>query len=99
MANAMTRDQATEKVAELLKGIKVAMLTTCTDDGDLRSRPMATQEQEFDGTLWFFTPAHSPKVSEIERDHRVNISYSSPENNRYVSVSGVANLVHDKEKA
>jgi general stress protein 26 len=59
---------------------------------------MATQETEFDGDLWFFTDAGSPKVDEVERDERVNVSYAAPDDNRYVSISGTARLVRDRAK-
>jgi general stress protein 26 len=87
-----------QKLAKLIKGIQVAMLTTQDDDGTFRSRPMATQQTEFDGTLWFFTQAGSHKVHEIDREHQVNLSYADPGDNRYVSVSGLATLVRDRAK-
>lgn len=86
-------------LGELIHGIKVAMMTTVEEDGTLRSRPMWTHDRDFDGELWFFTREHSPKVDEVERDHHVNLSYSEPGRDRYVSVSGVARLVRDKDKA
>ena len=94
---AETRAKTLEKLNYLIKDIKIAMLTTI-DNGVLRSRPMATQEAEFDGELWFFTSRKTHKAEEIEKDNRVNISYSAPEDNRYVSMSGTATLVDDREK-
>jgi general stress protein 26 len=88
-----------EKIRDLIKGIRFAMLTTVDADGSLRSRPMAAQEMELDGDLWFFTGASSHKVGEVERDHRVNVSFAAPDDNTYVSVSGTARLVRDKAKA
>lgn len=90
---------ALEQLREKIKGIRIAMLTTIDEDGSLHSRPMATQETESDGDLWFFTAAGSPKVGEIERDQRVNLSYADPDAQRYVSVSGTAQLVRDRAKA
>ncbi len=88
-----------EHFAKLIKGIKVAMLTTVTDDGSMRSRPMATQTKDFDREhLWFFTKRSSPKSHEIESHHEVHLSYASPEDHRYVSVTGNAQLVDDKAK-
>src|SRR3954463_2099466 len=87
-----------QKLAKLIKGIKVAMLTTQDDDGTFRSRPMATQDEEFDGTLWFFTQIDSHKVTEIDRQHQVNLSYADSGDNRYVSISGLATLVRDRAK-
>lgn len=94
----MSEEANIKKLAELIKGIEVAMLTTVAEDGTLRSRPMVTQKAEFDGTLWFFTPAGAPKVGEVGHDRRVNVSYASPDDNRYVSVSGTAELVRDRQK-
>jgi len=37
-------------------------------------------------------------VHEIDRDHQVNLSYAQPDDNRYVSISGRANLVRDRSK-
>lgn len=87
-----------KKLAKLIKGIEIAMLTTRDDDGTLRARPMQTQNREFDGTLWFFTQASSHKVLEIDHEHQVNLSYAKPDDNRYVSVSGTATLVRDRAK-
>jgi general stress protein 26 len=91
--------QSEEKVlSERIKGIKVAMLTTVDENsGILHSRPMVTQKMVFDGDMWFLTRASASKVHEAE-SHQVNISYVSPDDDRYVSVSGVAQLVRDRQK-
>lgn len=86
------------KLGELIKDIRVAMLTTVDKEGRLHSRPMATQQTEFDGTLWFFTDANSVKVHELQRDRHVNVSYANPEDQRYVSVSGMASTMTDRGK-
>ena len=86
------------KLRELIKGIDVAMLTTVQDDGSLRSRPMATQKVEFFGDLYFFTKLSAFKVEEVERDHQVSVSYAAPENQLYVSMSGLARILRDRAK-
>jgi len=93
-----TRDEAITRLRELIKGIKFAMLTTVKADGSLYSRPMTTQETEFDGNLWFFTEADAPKVDEIEREEQVNLAYADASDQRYVSLSGTAQLVRDVQK-
>jgi general stress protein 26 len=89
--------EAAERLAELIDDIRFATLTTRGADGSLRSRPMATQEERFDGALWFFTDADAAKVQEIAGDPRVNVSYAEPGRNRWVSVSGSAGVVRDRE--
>ena len=93
-----TRAEAIARVRELIKGIKIAMLTTVDDDGTLRSRPMDTQEVEFDGDLWFLTEANAPKVEEVQRERQVNLVYANPEKMRYVSLSGTATVLRDVQK-
>lgn len=91
------RKEAIEKLKSLTEGIDFCMLTTM-DDGHLRSRPMSTQEFEFDGDLWFFTSDQTHKVDDIRKDSRINVAYSDPGDNRYVSVSGRGEILKDREK-
>ena len=92
------RSQHIGQLAELIKDVEVAMFTTTGVDGRLYSRPLGTQEVAFDGDLWFATSANSPKVAEIALNPRVNVGYSSPSKNTYVSVSGIAQIVDDRAK-
>ncbi len=86
------------KLSEMIKNIKVAMLTTRQQDGSLHSCPMITQGKQFERTLWFFTAMNSEKCDEVASKSEVNISYADPSTNRYVSVSGRAKLVRDRNK-
>ena len=95
------KDPATgdlKKLRRLIKGARVAMLTTVVPDGTLRSRPMATLKAPFEGDVWFFTRATAPKADEIRDNDHVNVSFSDGEDNRYLSISGTASLVRDKER-
>jgi general stress protein 26 len=96
--NHTTHQDAVKKVAELIKDIDIAMLTTVNEDGTLLSRPMGTQQVEFDGDIWFFTSNDTGKVDDIERRNQVNVAYSKPDKQRYVSVSGTAELIYDRAK-
>jgi general stress protein 26 len=98
LAEETNRETELAKLGSLIKGIKFAMLTTVEPDGSLHSRPMTTQEIEFDGDLWFFTAAHSPKVWEADQHREVNVAFADPDKNKYVSASGKAILVRDRKK-
>lgn len=98
MADTDSNENINKKLHDLIKDIRFAMLTTVEEDGTLRSRPMATQEFEFDGDLWFFTAAHAPKVDEVQHNQHVNVSYAEPKDQKYVSISGTAQLVRDRAK-
>ena len=92
-----SRTESVAKIRELVEGIDFCMLTSI-DEGNLRSRPMSTQSAEFDGDVWFFTSDNTHKVDEIAKDNRVNLAYSSADKNVYVSISGRAEVVHDRAK-
>lgn len=86
------------KLVELIKDVRIAMLTTTRPDGRLVSRPLGTQEVEFDGDLWFATGADSAKVAEIAANPLVNVSYASTSGGTFVSVSGRAEVLDDRAK-
>jgi len=83
------------KVHELIKDVRIAMLTTVSTEGQLVSRPMATQQTQFEGEVWFFAEADSPKIADIARDPRVNVAYSA---SNFVSLAGTASVVRDVAK-
>src|SRR3954453_22106338 len=93
---ATSREEAIRKLGEMIHGIQFAMLTTHDDRGNLHSRPMATQQAGFDGTLWFLTGHSTAKSHQIEKDQHVNISYADPQHHRYISISGTAEILNDQ---
>lgn len=93
----MADTSTTEKLFDLIKDIRVSMMTTVDDEG-LRSRPMYNHTVDDQHRLWFFSREHSAKTGELSRDGQVNLSYADPGSNTYVSVSGTGELVHDREK-
>lgn len=99
MTSDKQRQEAISTLADMIKEIGVAMLTTVMPDGTLRSRPMISAEPEFDGDLWFFTKKTAPKVDEVQENTQVNVVFASPRDQHYVSISGVAQVVRDERKA
>ena len=88
-----------QKLRDMVKEIDFCMLTTIDEEGDLRSRPMSVNgDIDPDGDLWFFTAASSHKVSEVQESPMVNVSFADPKDQRYVSISGTAELIRDRGK-
>lgn len=95
--SSVTNDLTT--LLDKIKDVRIAMLTTTSEeDQSLRSRPMATQKPEADGSLLFLTDKESAKVYEVNKDSHVNLSFADPGSNVYVSVSGKANAYRDQAK-
>ncbi|MEW8976408.1 MAG: pyridoxamine 5'-phosphate oxidase family protein, partial [Exiguobacterium sp.] len=61
----------------------------------LVSRPMQTQDIEFDGDLWFLTSKETDKYQELLKNPSVNVAYVDKS---YVSIRGTAELVEDIER-
>lgn len=81
-------------IRKIIDAAKIASFTTVNSEGQLVSRPLAVQGDEFDGALWFFTQHPSDKTLEIGRNNQVNASFSSGKG--YLSVAGTAAIVQDE---
>lgn len=86
-----------KKIADLLADFHFCMLTTTDSDGHLVSRPMAVQQVEFDGDLWFFSDRDSRKVGQVSTTPGANASFS--DNSSWVSLYGRAEVLQDRAKA
>lgn len=90
-----SREEAIAHLAELIKDIRIAMLTTVGTDGSLHSRPMATQTTSFEGEVLFLSPEHSGKVNEIKQDAEVNLTYADGKHT-FVTMTGRAVISNDR---
>ncbi len=93
-----SREESVKKIGEFIKEINFTMMTTIDENGELQSRPMATQKAEFDGTVWFFTYEDTHKIEHIKANQHVNLAYSSPADQTYVSLKGNAVMLKDRNK-
>lgn len=90
-------NEGMEKVAELVKEIRFAMLTT-EHEGSLHSRPMTTLQLDEQGCLWFFSNEHSSKIDDLNEHTQVNLAYARSDRQDYLSVAGTAEIVRDRKK-
>lgn len=94
----MNNEKKTEDLHKLIKDIEIAMFTTRRADGRLVSRPMATQVPSEGADLWFVTDITTDKLDELANDAQVNVAYFNVKSMEYVSVSGTARVVQDRDK-
>ncbi len=83
------------KVADLIKDMSVALLTSTGEDSALVTRPMSPLLMDVSGALWFFTDLRSAKVEQLRH---VNVSFSNEADSTYVSLSGHGEIHNDREK-
>lgn len=89
------RSEALAKLWSLIKGIKVAMLTSW-DGQRMRARPMQGFQDIFEGELRFYTKGHGKKVDEVTSYDQVCLAYADHDEQVYVSVAGKARLTRDR---
>jgi general stress protein 26 len=93
------RSEGFKKVASLVDKIGIAMMTSSDDWGNLHSRPLATQKMDpIRGEIFFFVNNDSLQCKEVQRHCNVNLAYSSPDKNKYLSISGEGTLSRDPAK-
>ncbi|MGH7622888.1 MAG: pyridoxamine 5'-phosphate oxidase family protein [Gemmatimonadaceae bacterium] len=86
-----------EELYTLVEGIDIAMLTCRAFDGTLVSRPMATQAKRPRVDFWFVTSTETHKVDELRAQPEVNLAYYNNKSREWVSVSGTARIVSDRD--
>lgn len=92
----MTSPEHKQKIWNYIKDLKVGMLTT-RDDSHLRARPMHIVQNEYDGTLWFFTKKSAEKSYEINKENDICLTFSCPKEGVFISLSGRATLTQDSD--
>jgi len=89
-------DNEIDIVHKVLKAARTASVTTRTAEGALHSRPLGIVEDDFDGTLWFFTADPSAKTADVAANPEVNVSVGDGKG--WLSFSGSASVSRDQAK-
>ncbi len=95
-------DKTIEDLAEKMRDIDFAILTTRTDNGAIAGRPMSNnRDVAFDGDSWFFALESTRTVSDIRRDPQVGLSYQAKSGLLglrpfFLTLEGEATLSQDK---
>ncbi len=98
MTNNAPATQKVEELYGLIDEMETAMMTTQQADGQLVTRPMATQTQAGIGDLYFVTDVNSKKVEDLRQNPQINLGYLNSSNYEWVSVSGEATVSQDRAK-
>lgn len=87
-----------KKIGELVKDIRIAMMSTLDSRGQIHSRPMATQNEPFNGSLWFLARSTSEKMFDLQQQKIVTLDYANPSDSKYITLRGSAEVLNDRAK-
>jgi general stress protein 26 len=86
-------------IAAKIKDVRFGMFTTIDDENVLTSRPLTSQQIDNEGNMWFFASDEAAFTHDLEHHPEVNVSFSNPDHNIYLSICGRAYLLKDRAKA
>ncbi len=87
-----------EHAWDLMEKIGVAMFVTHGDGDGMRARPMAAHVKPDENAIYFLTDADAAKDHEVDENAAICIAFSDPKANKFVSVSGEAQVTNDRAK-
>lgn len=86
-----------DRVWELMESVLFCMLSNW-DGKKIHSRPMGAFIRRKEGAIYFFTDARAHKDNEIQQYPTVSLAFADIGGQKYVSVSGTAQLSSDRNK-
>jgi general stress protein 26 len=91
-------------LAEKMRGIDIAMLSTKTASGEIASRPMSNNgDVDYDGDSYFFALGSTQMVRDIEGDDRVSLAFSVEPGlfaggGLFIAVEGKASIIRERSQ-
>lgn len=93
----LQQQEAIKKMQDLAEDIKIAMFCTYDSNRRIQATPMATQKIDDSGNIWFISDKNSDRNSDIQKNNEVDILYSHPGKESFVSIHGKASVLFDKK--
>lgn len=87
------------KLKKIVDDVKFCFFKTDSKNDNIDSATIMTaQSVDNEGNIWFFSGLDSDRNKDIEANKNVQLYFSCPEKNAYLSVNADANIVLDKKK-
>lgn len=98
MKTVQQADATMERLAEKLKGQRVALLTLQEGPDELCSRPMTPLQMDGAGAIWMMASRRTMEPLLGRAPAPANLAFADPARSDYVSLCGTAELVDDAER-
>ncbi|HLO99271.1 MAG TPA: pyridoxamine 5'-phosphate oxidase family protein [Fimbriimonas sp.] len=90
--------EAAKKIKELVEEIKTCFFCTRGHGESDGTRPMAVQQVDDEGNLWFMSAKDSHKNMEIEQDSAVELFFQGSPHSEFLHLTGTASISDDRAK-
>lgn len=91
--------EAVAKIKELVeKAENCFFCTAVTESDSVGARPMAVQEVDDDGNLWFLSAGDSHKNDELNQDSHVRLYFQGGKHSGFLLLNGAATVSRDKAR-
>jgi general stress protein 26 len=95
----LTGTHAVERIREMVDKAKTCFFCTHGTSGESRgARPMAVQEVDEAGNLWFLSAVDSHKNEELAHDDAVQLFFQGSHHSDFLYLSGRGTVSQDKER-
>lgn len=94
----LSGSQAIDKIKQLVDKASNCFFCTTVLADSIGARPMAVQEVDDDGNLWFLSADDSHKNEELMRNPTVRLYFQGSKNSDFLVIDGTATISHDKER-
>lgn len=92
-------DEAAKKIKELGKKASTCFFCTALNTGGpFQTRPMALQDTDDEGNMWFLSAKDSHLNEQINADNQVQLLFQGSAHSDFLNVEGRASISHDQEK-
>ena len=92
-------EAAVARIRDMVDKAETCFFCTAVSHGDSgATRPMAVQEVDDDGTLWFMSASDSHKNSELEANPAVRLFFQVSEHAGFLTLTGRARISRDRRK-
>lgn len=88
---------AVKQIKHIAESAGVCMFETIQPEPPFSVRPMSPVKVNDAAVLWFFSAGNSKKNKEILIDSHVQLLFSNPGKNEYLSIYGTAQIITDKK--
>ena len=93
----LTSVDAAEKIKDLVDKAKTCFFCTKVNN-ESHTRPMAVQQVDEVGNLWFLSADDSHKNMEVANEPNVRLYFQGSPHSEFLYIDGIATISRDKEK-